>query len=268
MYRITNNALVTMTQLQQQMDLTANNLSNLDTTGYKARHGRFNELLSQQMDNQRNVGAEVGRVTPEGIRLGNGARLTDTFMNTAPGQLKQTERELDLALGTENQYFRVEVVTDAGTDVQFTRQGNFYTSPGAAGQVYLVTSDGSRVLDSNGTPIQLPENASEITFREDGTVLYTLPSGEQETHMQQVGVAEILKPQLMTAESGRLSLPDLGALGVDEGQVIANVAAENRSIIQSSLEGSNVNLSQELTDMMKAQRAYQMNSRSISIADQ
>ncbi|TDQ38702.1 flagellar hook-basal body protein [Aureibacillus halotolerans] len=264
MNRIANNALVTMQQLQTQLDVISNNMANIDTVGYKSRQARFGELLSQQLDNQPIAAQEQARITPNGIRLGNGAYVNEIVMNAAPGSIKQTNRNLDLALGAENHYFRVEVATEAGLEVQYTRQGNFYTVPSTvAGQLDLVAGDGSRLLDDNGTPISLPSGARDIAIKEDGSLTYTLQSGESETYGTPISVIEVLQPDAMIATNGRLA-----ARGVDEAAVLANVNVNNRRIMAGALEASNVDIAIEMTDMVRAQRAYQLNSRSISIADQ
>src|SRR6478752_2233499 len=87
----------TLSQLQKQLDIISNNLANLDTTGYKSRQASFTDLLVQQFNNQPDAGKEAGRLTPNGIRQGAGAKLNQVQMNMSQGSFKPTERDLDTA---------------------------------------------------------------------------------------------------------------------------------------------------------------------------
>ena len=99
----------TLSQLQQQIDLIGNNMANVGTNGYKRSEASFNDLLVQQMDNQTKQDAEVGRLTPLGIRGGNGAKLSQAQLVLAQGSLKTTNRDLDVALTKENLFLRINV---------------------------------------------------------------------------------------------------------------------------------------------------------------
>src|SRR5699024_262134 len=102
-------AAITMNQLQKQLDNIGHNLSNSDTTGYKSRDTEFSSLLFQQINNLRHESNAEGRTTPDGIRVGSGARLGSVNNNLSVGAIKETGRELDVVLQDENHLFQVQV---------------------------------------------------------------------------------------------------------------------------------------------------------------
>src|SRR6476620_10917100 len=119
----------TLSQLQKQIDLISNNVANINTNGYKRSESSFNDLLVQQMDNQTKQSAEVGRLTPLGIRSGNGAKLSQAQLVLTQGALKTTDRNLDAALTKENLFFTINVQDENGSSTRFTRNGAFSLSP-------------------------------------------------------------------------------------------------------------------------------------------
>ena len=119
----------TLAQIQHQIDLIGNNMANVDTNGYKRSEASFNDLLVQQMNNQPDKAKEIGRLTPLGIRHGNGAKLSQAQLVLAQGALKTTGRNLDVALTKENLFFTVNVQDQNGSSTRFTRDGAFHISP-------------------------------------------------------------------------------------------------------------------------------------------
>lgn len=157
----------TMFELQKQIDNISHNLANTDTTGYKAKNTSFSELIRQQIEqvNEKNNEVAASRKTPPGLRLGVGAVMTDRLTHKQ-GSLKETGRDLDIALTSPYQYFQVNV----DGEVQYTRDGAFYLTPAAgnANQMQLVTKEGHAVLDENGNPIRFNQRYKHIkvTIRE------------------------------------------------------------------------------------------------------
>ncbi len=262
----------TMNQLQQQLDVISNNIANSNTTGFKRREASFGELLVQQFNNLPRE--QVNRLTPDGVRLGVGAKLAETNLVLKQGPIMQTGRSLDVALTKEGQFFRVLVQEDNGTRaIRYTRDGAFYLSPSAnnPNELMLVTSDGHPVLNSNNEPIFIQDGFKNITISNTGTLTVTDPNGRV-TQTVDLGITTILRPQLLQSVGENLfALPNLNALNVNEADVIVDMTGNLRQQIgmeQGALEQSNVELSTEVTDMMITQRSYQMNARSISISDQ
>ncbi|QBK25270.1 flagellar hook-basal body protein [Ureibacillus thermophilus] len=270
MLRTMLTATNSLNQIQKQIDTISNNIANVDTIGYKAKEARFSEMLYQEYVNTRKDTA--ARLTPEGIRYGVGARVSQIQTNNAQGSLKTTDRDLDFAFTKERQYFNILMPNENGEiNMVYSRQGNFYVSPINDEQVMLVTAEGYAVADSNGNPIVLNDNVKSFTLRENGSLVVNYNDDTEETF--QLGVTEIQLPQVMEAVSGPyLALPaNFDELGYDENDILTNlvgIVRENIGLENQKLEMSNVNLSKEMTNLIQAQRTYQFNARAITIADQ
>ncbi|TFE04095.1 flagellar hook-basal body protein [Jeotgalibacillus salarius] len=259
----------TMNQLQQQLDLISNNIANSAVTGYKQTTANFNSLLHQQVQNQR--GDEAPRMTPDGIRVGNGAKISQSQLVGTQGSLQRTDRELDFAFTGENLYFKVLVQSPDGTAEQnFTRDGAFYLTPVNDDEVMLVDAQGNGILNQNDELIMLDGPVENIQLQDDGTLLVESNGAQQEVEL---GVVDIQRPQLMDRVSSiYLGLPDnLDELGVEEGELLVQMEGGLRPGIgleQGALEQSNVDLSKAFTELIEVQRNYQFHSRAVSISDQ
>jgi len=264
---------VTMSQIQKSIDLIANNLSNISTNGYKSRNATFSSLLFQNMTNQPDKDQNLGRLTPLGIRVGSGARVSDTQMDMRLGNIKTTDRPLDLALTEPDRFFSIQVMgPDGNSETRYTRDGNFYLNPDAANpdMLNLVTANGYFVLDEKGQRIQIPAGFSDIRFTPTGEVTYTMSGGEDRPSVVagRLGIVSIRRPQLLLAQGDNtLALPNLASLGLTQADVLAANGDAN-VVQQGALESSNVDLTDQLTELMNMQRAYQFNARSLSISDQ
>ncbi|MFB1082125.1 flagellar hook-basal body protein [Jeotgalibacillus sp. JSM ZJ347] len=260
----------TMNQLQQQLDLISNNIANSGTTGYKQTTANFNSLLHQQIQNQR--GDQAPRMTPDGLRLGNGARISQSQLVATQGTLQRTERDLDFAFTSEHQYFKVLVQSTDGTAEQnFTRDGAFYLTPVNDDEVMLVDAQGNGILNQNDELIMFDGSIENITLQDDGTLLVEGAGGIQQT--VELGVVDIQRPQLMDRVSSiYLGIPDnLAELGVEAGELMVQMEGGLRTDIgleQGALEQSNVDLSKAFTELIEVQRNYQFHSRAVSISDQ
>ncbi|MFB5283568.1 flagellar hook-basal body protein [Peribacillus sp. Hz7] len=258
----------TLGQLQKQIDVISNNMANVETTGFKRGEASFTDLLVQQLNNQPNQAAEVGRLTPLGIRQGNGAKIGQIQNVQAQGSLKATNRNLDVAFTKENLYFMIGV--EEGNVVRLSRDGAFYLSPNG-NENMLVTADGHTVLDENGNDIVIEGDIKEIQISDEGTVKAITTDGGEQTF--NLGVVSVQKPQFLEKLGDNLyGLPDnYDGLGVTADDVLTELTGALRtdiSVKQGVLESSNVDLSKEMTDLITAQRMYQFQSRSITMADQ
>ncbi|EDL63079.1 flagellar hook-basal body protein [Bacillus sp. SG-1] len=259
----------TLNQLQKQMDIIGHNLANSDTNGYKRREAMFSELLFQQVSNLKGEKDANTRLTPGGIRQGVGAKLAQSEINLAQGALKATGRSLDFALTSRNQFFKVLVQGEDGADVRYTRDGAFYANPIGNGEMMLVNGQGHAVLDENDNFITFTEaemNSQDISLGDSGQ----LTIGGTPFNL---GIVSVEKPQFMQqVGQNLLGLPDdLQGFGVNENEILTSLEGalrDNIGLAQSTLEGSNVDIGKEMTDMLNVQRAYQFQSRSISMADQ
>lgn len=270
MLRTMITATNTMTQLQSQLDIIGNNLANSNTHGYKAKDVKFQELLYQQFNNDKLD--KVERQSPIGIRYGVGASLAQATMNWKQGSLQSTGRDLDFAFQEPKQYFNVLMPDgENGQQTAYTRQGAFYVSPMENGTLMLVTGDGYPVADASGQAITIPDNVSSFAVNETGILTANYPDGS--TVKRELAVSVLQKPQLMEQLSETyIKLPNnLTELGVNAQDVITNLQGANRnqiSVTNQVLELSNVDISKEMTELMTAQRSYQFNARSITLADQ
>ncbi|WP_100009919.1 flagellar hook-basal body protein [Lentibacillus sediminis] len=259
-------AAVTMNQLQQKMDIIGNNMANSQTTGYKTRQADFASLLFQQIDNLTDPANAEGRLTPDGIRVGSGARIAQTVIDLSPGTMRQTDRSLDVALPEENHLFQIQVTENGVQETRYTRDGAFYLNPVNNNQdVMLTTGEGYPIVGTNG-PIIIPEGFDAITVRENGQI--TVQRGELTEVAGEIAVVEAVRPRILEAMgTNTFRLPDLEALGLDQGEIIQEAGGNN--LLQSGvLETSNVDIGKQMTDLINAQRSYQFQARTISMGDQ
>nr|WP_106783554.1 flagellar hook-basal body protein [Lysinibacillus timonensis] len=270
MLRTMITATNTMNQLQQQIDTISNNLANSNTHGFKAKEVQFSELLYQEFANDKLDTTQ--RQSPTGIRYGVGAQIGQIQTNYSQGSIQQTDRDLDLAFTKEKQYFNILMPDEAaGTNLVYSRQGDFYVSPMENGEVMLVNVDGYAVADSEGNPILFDDNFENFNLTNDGILSVNYPDGT--TQAFELGITELQKPQVLQHVSGTyFDLPtNFAELGYDEAEVINDLqgaAREQIGIMNRALEQSNVNLSKEMTELITAQRSYQFQSRAITLADQ
>lgn len=275
MLRTMITATNTLSNLQKKMDVTSNNIANSNTHGYKAQVTTFEEMLYQQFNND--VLDKTARETPVGIRYGVGAGIAQLQLVTKQGALQTTDRPLDFAFTTENQYFNVLMDNAEGEyNTVYTRQGDFYLTQAANNEVAIVNADGYPLANAQGEPILLPEGAESFRMQDGGvlTVQYAAqPDGTIPTIDVQVGVTQVYKPQLLEhISSTYFDLPtNFEELGYNEDEVALQLQGQARGAIalqNNVLESSNVDMSKEMTDLIATQRAYQLNSRAVTMADQ
>ncbi|MCA1064487.1 flagellar hook-basal body protein (plasmid) [Rossellomorea sp. AcN35-11] len=258
------NSSVTMGQIQKQMDIISNNMSNLGTAGFKRKEVSFNDLLYQQFNNQTREGFEEGRRSPEGIRQGVGAALGQVSLRMDQGSIKQTERALDVAIANPNQFFQIS----KEGETLYTRDGKFYLSPRPDGTgVDLVTANGEHVQGKNGNII-LPEGAKDITITEFGVVkVSTANNGE--VIVDQLDMVSVVRPQLLNAVGGnKFTLPEnLVGLNLNEEDLIQVTNNGDVALRQGALEMSNVDTGKEMTELMLAQKSYQFNAQALRMSN-
>lgn len=263
-------ATVTMGQLQKKIDTISHNIANVNTHGFKRRETSFSDLLFQQVNNQIDPSREVGRLTPNGLRVGSGAMLAQTAIRMDQGSIQVTDRALDVAILEKGQFFQIAVDVDGVLDTRYTRDGAFYVTPTPENNnvLNLVTSRGDFVLGENG-PITIPANFSDIEIDPNGRVTVLFEGGLTE----QVGRLELVQierpQQLIQVGDNTLAIPDnLAEQGLVLADIINFLPVANIAVQQRALEMSNVNMSREMSELLLAQRTFQFNARSISMADQ
>jgi flagellar basal-body rod protein FlgG len=253
---MTNAALhVARTGLDAQsarMRVIANNLANVNTTGFKRDRASF-ETLAYQAMTAPGAPSSAENKYATGLSLGSGVQVNGTAKIDTQGSLTTTGNSLDLAIEGGG-YFQV-LMPDGRTG--YTRDGNFNLS--AEGT--LVTGDGMPVQPQ----ITIPQGAESITIGTDGTVSAKLAGQTDVTIIGKIETARFINPAGLEALGGNL-LAETGASG--QPQVGAAGTEGRGAIRQGSLEGSNVNVVEELVDMIETQRAYEVNSKMISATDQ
>ncbi|WP_270180469.1 flagellar hook-basal body protein [Alkalihalobacillus sp. CinArs1] len=239
-----------LSQTQKKMDTIANNIANVNTVGYKRREASFQNLLTQQYQNNTGEATEPGRLTPENLRVGYGAKIAMTNLRTDQGATNETGRNLDVMLEGENVYFRVQ----NGDNVHYTRDGAFQLQNTEDGRVNLVNSNGSNVLDKNGDPISFSSEPTNIVISDSGEI-----SVEPTNETFQLSVATIDRPQSLLNEGGNEF-----RLREGEGEIVDT----GFNVKQGFLEMSNVDLANETTEMITTQRLLQFQSRAMKMADE
>jgi flagellar basal-body rod protein FlgG len=236
---------------QTRMTVTSNNLANVSTTGFKKSRGVFEDLIYQ---NLRQVGASTSQDTqaPSGLSLGTGVRVVATQKMFTQGSLNQSGNALDVAIQGRG-FFQI-LLPDGS--LGYTRDGSFQMDS----QGQLVTSSGYVVQPG----ITIPANSLSISIGSDGTVSALAAGQSAPTQIGTLQVTDFVNPAGLqprgenlfmesaasgTAQSGTPGLSGLGTLA------------------QGALEGSNVNVVEELVSMIETQRAYEMNSKAIATAD-
>ena len=255
--------------IQLALDTTANNLANLDTIGYKRQTSTFSELLADTMNEQPAKDMQ-NRNTPEGLRLGSGARLGLNRLDLGQGSMKQTDIPTDLMIEGEGFFLVSREIRDAndapvGEEFRFTRDGAFRLQESAYhGGFVLVNSSGYYLTNEIGAPLVIPEDeVRDFTVSPDG---YITANGNNT--FERVGVWKVDNPdQLQQVGS------NLFDAGLDVNQNPAEVYSLSwdngiASLRQGALEASNVHLQEEMSQLINIQRAYQLNSRAIAISDQ
>ncbi|MGX2961749.1 flagellar hook-basal body protein [Peribacillus sp. JNUCC 23] len=263
----------TLSQLQLKLDTISNNIANVDTTGYKRKEANFTDLLVQQFNNQTTASQEIGRLTPNGIRQGTGAKLGQSQLILTQGSLKTTNRSLDAAFTKPDLFFSVRVSDANGENIRYTRDGAFFMTPvdGNDHQVMLVTGDGNSVLDEFNRPIVVNGNVTDISMSENGQI--KIETSDRGTQTFELGIVSVKKPQFMEQLGGNvLALPsNFNQLNMNAEDILTSLTGGLRgeiSMTQGALEGSNVDLSKEMSNLIMVQRQYQFQSRAITMADQ
>jgi flagellar basal-body rod protein FlgG len=234
------------------LKVISNNLANASTVGFKKDRAVFEDLLYQT---RRQPGANSSQdsVLPSGLQIGSGVRAVGTQKMFTEGDLQITEQTFDLAINGRG-FFQI-LKPDGQT--AYTRNGEFSTD-----------ADG-RIVTSEGYPLEpeivMPANVTSVTIGNDGTVTAIVSQEPEPVGLGTLELADFTNPQGLMAIGQNLFLETAAS-----GAAVVSIPGEDSTGIlkQGMLEGSNVNAVEELVDMITTQRAYEMNSKVISTADQ
>jgi flagellar basal-body rod protein FlgG len=238
---------------QTNIDVISNNLANVSTNGFKKTRPVFEDLLYQTL---RQPGAQSSQQTqlPSGLQIGTGVRPVAAERIHTQGNLQQTGNALDVAINGSGFF---QILMPDGTTA-YTRDGSFQMD----NQGQLVTSSGYQVQPA----IMIPSNAIAVTVGRDGTVSVTLPGTPQTTsQIGNIQVASFINPTGLQSIGENLYLETMSS-----GAPQTNTPGSNGAGVlnQGYVETSNVNVAEELVNMIQAQRAFELNSKAITVSDQ
>ncbi|TLS50544.1 flagellar hook-basal body protein [Paenibacillus antri] len=270
------NAFVSMQSMQQKLDVIAHNIANVNTTGYKRREASFQDILTNVY--RQPAGFEqAGRLTPLGFPQGWGAKIGQIELAMEQAALHSTGNPYDLGI-EGNGLFEVQrnsVDANGEPVIAWTRDGSFQLmqDPANPGSMILATQQGDRVRGVDGGPIVVPTNYS-IRIDEAGRVFATDHSNPEAEPIEagQLALMRAVRPQVLINDGSNLFTlpPGVAAEGVLERvDPTTNDANERQKVAvrQGFLEQSNVSLTDEMTELMTVQRAYQLNARAITSSD-
>jgi len=242
-----------MSAQQTRVEVISNNLANMSTTGYNARRAEFADLHYQQIARAGTVNAADGTVLPTGIQIGLGVRPSSVTVHLAQGALSQTNGDLDIAIEGAGFF---EVTLPSGISA-FTRDGALKRS--ADGQI--VTSEGYPVVPD----ITIPSDVRSISINAEGEIYAYFNNRTEPELLGQLTLAGFTNPAGLEAKGGNLFL-ETSASGP---ALVGTPGNDGLGVLrQGYLEDSSVDPVREITELIEAQRGYEMNSKVISAADQ
>lgn len=251
--RALSTAATGMEAQQLNVEVIAHNLANMNTTAFKRQRAEFQDLLYQNLGQVGAASSDAGTIVPTGLQIGLGVQAGSVYRITEQGSLSQTGNELDLAISGRG-YFRIELPNGGEA---YTRAGSFARSP--EGQ--LVTSDGYPVMPG----IAIPEEARRVEINQQGQVQVTIDGDAEPQILGQLELITFANEAGLEAAGDNLYL-ETAASGA------ANIGVPGQPgfgiIRQGFVETSNVDAVTEITALIRAQRAYEMNARVISAADE
>lgn len=237
---------------QLNVDVISNNIANMTTTGYKRRRAEFQDLLYQSQRRMGSTSSDNGTIVPAGVQLGLGVKTAAVYRVNEQGSLVGTQNPLDVAIQGEG-FFQVELPTG---ETAYTRSGNFQLTADGV----IVTPDGYTVSPG----ITVPADAIEIAIDASGQVSVKVAGQTSMIQVGQLETATFVNPTGLDAIGSNLLL----ATDASGTAIPGTPGTDNHgTVLQSYLESSNVNPVQEITQLITAQRAYDMNSKVISTSD-
>jgi len=237
---------------QQMVDVISNNIANMNTTAFKRQRPEFQDLLYQNLRRAGSASSDAGTLVPSGVQMGLGVKTASIYRITEQGGLVSTDNPLDLAIQGEG-YFKVTLPSG---DEAYTRAGSFQVSP----EGEIITLDGYTVLPG----ITIPTDAISVSINESGEVEAKVDGQDP----QIVGQFELAT---FPNEAGLEAMGDnLLRETPSSGQPTSGTpgSAGFGTLEQGFLEGSNVNAVSEVTSLITAQRAYELNSKVITTSDE
>jgi flagellar basal-body rod protein FlgG len=238
---------------QTNVEVVSNNIANMNTTGYKRQRVEFQDLLYQNLRRVGSTSSDTGTVVPSGAQVGLGVKTAAVYRINEQGNLQQTSNKFDLAI-RGNGFFQITLPSG---ETAYTRDGTLALSPNGT----IVTADGYVVQPG----VTIPANATDVTINANGEVQATVAGQVAQQNVGQIQLAQFSNDAGLEASGGNLFMQTAAS-----GSAVAGVpgAPGFGSVMQGFVETSNVNVVSEMTNLITAQRAYEMNSRVISASDE
>jgi len=238
---------------QLNVEVISNNLANMNTTGFKRQRAEFQDLLYQNVQAMGMNSSDAGTIVPTGVQVGLGVQAASIYRITDQGSLQNTGNTYDLAISGQG-YFRVQMPD--GSDA-YTRAGNFALSP----EGEIVTTDGYTVAPG----IAIPQGAREVSINAQGQVQALIDGQTEPQTVGQLELVTFFNQAGLEATGDNLYL-ESAASGT---ATVGTPGSPGFGIIrQGFVEGANVNAVSEITALIQAQRAYEMNARVITASDE
>ena len=251
--RALSTAATGMAAQQLNVEVISNNIANMNTVGFKKQRAEFEDLLYQSIERAGVQSSAGGTIVPTGVQIGSGVKAGSTYRITSQGALTQTGNQFDLAIDGKGFF---QVLMPSG-ETAYTRAGNFSVSQ--AGQ--LVTADGYVVQPA----ITVPQGATDVTVSADGQVQATIAGQTAPQTVGQLTLANFYNEAGLEALGNNLFLESNASGPANLGTPTANGLGK---LQQGYTEASNVDPVSEITALIVAQRAYEMNSKVVTAADQ
>jgi flagellar basal-body rod protein FlgG len=251
--RALNTAATGMQAQQLNVEVIANNIANMNTTGFKRQRAEFQDLLYQNVERMGVTSSDAGTIVPTGVQVGVGVKSGSVYRVTEQGGISQTNNNYDVAIQGEGYYI---IQMPDGRDA-FTRAGNFSLAPD--GQI--VTEDGFIVAPG----ISVPQEALGVSINREGIVQAIMPDGSAPQDVGALELARFVNPAGLEAIGDNLFLETPASGTANRGQP---GSVGYGTIQQGFLETSNVNAVTEISALITAQRAYEMNSKVITTTDE
>ncbi len=238
---------------QMNVETISNNIANATTTGFKKQRAEFQDLLYQNFRRIGSTSSDAGTIVPTGVQVGAGVRVAAVARVLEQGNLTVTDNKLDVAINGSG-YFQIQLPSG---DTAYTRAGNFKLSP----EGIIVTADGYPVQPN----ITVPAEAVDVAINPSGEVLVKLDGQVETQNVGQLQLATFANAAGLEAVGDNLFLQTPAS-----GQAVAGNPGNPGfgRVTQGALETSNVNVVQEITTLISAQRAYEMNSKIIKTTDE
>ncbi len=252
MIRALHTSATGMAAQESNVNTISNNIANVNTTGFKKARTEFDDLLYETVQ-EAGAKSSANSEYNVGLQVGSGAKVSANRKIHSQGSPQMTNNPYDLMVNGEG---FMGIISPNG-ELKYTRDGSFNVDA----QGNLVTRAGHRVFPG----VVVPPNILKISISESGTVEAFTRDAVEPINLGQIPIFTFVNPTGLRSDGGNLMAATSGS-----GQAIQNIPGENGSgiLMQGAIEASNVNVMNEMTDLIKAQRAYEMNSKVMGVADQ